>query len=99
MTDVRLATELMRDAYQDIFDVAIIITADGDLEPPIITIKEDFPEKRIIIVFPPKRDNHHLKNIVDAHFRIGRGRLSKSQLPHKVTKPDGFELVRPTNWN
>jgi uncharacterized LabA/DUF88 family protein len=45
MTDVRLATELMRDAYQNIFDVAIIVTAGGDLEPTITTIKEDFPEK------------------------------------------------------
>lgn len=55
MTDVRLATELMRDAYKDVFDIAMIITADGDLEPPITTIKDDFPEKNIILVFPPLR--------------------------------------------
>jgi len=33
MTDVHLATELMHDAYTNSFDSALIITADGDLEP------------------------------------------------------------------
>jgi len=99
MTDVRLATELMRDAYKDIFDVALIITADGDLEPPITTIKKDFPGKKIVLVFPPKRDNPHLRAIADDCFRIGRGSLSKCQLPPLVTKPDGFKLIKPRDWN
>jgi len=98
MTDVHLATELMRDAYTNSFDSALIVTADGDLEPPITTIKQDFPNKKIIIVFPPKRDNPHLKTIADDYFRIGRGRLSKCQLPIAVIKPDGFKLVRPKDW-
>jgi len=100
MTDVRLATGLLRDAYKDSFDTALIVTADGDLEPPITTIKQDFPAKKIIIVFPPKRDNPHLiKTIADDYFRIGRGRLSKCQLPFAVIKPDGFKLVKPKDWH
>lgn len=89
----------MRDAYTNSFDSALIVTADGDLEPLITTIKQDFPNKKIIIVFPPKRDNPHLKIIADDYFRIGRGRLSKCQLPIAVIKPDGFKLVRPKDWH
>jgi hypothetical protein len=31
MTDVNIAVELLTDAFQDSFDVALLISADGDL--------------------------------------------------------------------
>ena len=99
MTDVRMACELVRDAYQDNFDTCLIISADADLQPPIEIVKQDFPGKRVVIGFPPRRDSYHLRNIVDEYFRIGRGRLSKCQLPDRVRKPDGYELARPPEWN
>jgi uncharacterized LabA/DUF88 family protein len=98
MTDVRLATMLVRDAYRDEFDACLIISADADLQPPIKIIKNDFPVKRVIVAFPPKRDSYHLRGKVDEHFRIGRGRISKSQLPAKVKKADGYILSRPPDW-
>jgi uncharacterized LabA/DUF88 family protein len=99
MSDVKLATELLRDAFKDQFDTALIITGDGDLVPPIAAIKEDFPDKKVIIVFPPQRDNPLLEAAVDESFRLGRGRLAKCQLPRVVTKKDGYKLVRPSEWN
>ena len=98
MTDVRLACMLVRDAYQDAFDTCLIISADADLQPPVEIVKQDFPQKRVIVAFPPKRDSYHLRNIVDEHFKIGRGWLSKCQLPDQVKKPDGYVLVRPAEW-
>lgn len=98
MTDVRMACMLVWDAYQDAFDTCLIISADADLQPPIEIIKQDFPRKRVVVAFPPKRDSFHLRKIVDEYFRIGRGRLSKCQLPRKVRKPDGYVLVRPAEW-
>jgi len=99
MTDVRLACELVRDAHQNAFDTCLIISADADLQPPIEIIKQDFPGKRVVIGFPPRRDSYHLREIVDEHFRIGRGTLSRCQLPNRVRKTDGYELVRPREWN
>jgi len=98
MSDVRLATELLRDAFKDRFDTAIIVSADADLLPPIEAIKEDFPEKKIVIGFPPRRDNPRLRSLVDSTFRIGRGRLSKCQLPLSIMKPDGYVLNKPKEW-
>jgi len=99
MSDVRMASEMLRDAFQDKFDTALIISADADLQPPIEIIKAEFPKKKVVIGFPPKRDSYHLRRIADSFFRIGRGRLSKCQLPSNVKKSDGHILVRPTEWN
>ena len=98
MTDVRLASMLVRDAYRNSFDTCLIISADADLQPPIEIVKQDFPKKRVVIAFPPKRDSYHLRGIADEHFRIGRGRLAKCQLPGKVKKADGYVLTRPSEW-
>jgi len=99
MSDVRMASEILRDVFQDKFDTVLILSADADLQPPIEIIKAEFPHKKVVIAFPPKRDSYHLRNIADAHFRIGRGRLSKCQLPNKITKHDGHILVRPVEWS
>jgi uncharacterized LabA/DUF88 family protein len=98
MTDVRMASEILRDTFNDEFDTALIISADADLQPPIEIIKADFPAKKVVIGFPPKRDSYHLQTISDAHFRIGRGKLSKCQLPPSIQKPDGHILVCPPEW-
>lgn len=98
MSDVRIATELLRDAFKDNYDTAILISADADLLPPIEAIKTDFPMKKIVIGYPPRRDNPRLTAIAHSTFRIGRGRLSKCQLPASVTKPDGYVLSRPKEW-
>jgi len=99
MSDVRIATELLRDAFQNAYDTAILISADADLIPPIERIKQDFPMKSIVVWFPPKRDSCPLRNIADAYYRIGRGTLAKCQLPDNVAKSDGYVLSRPLEWN
>lgn len=99
MSDVRIASELLRDAFLDRFDVALIVSADADLQPPINIIKEDFPTKKIVLAFPPDRDSYHLRNIADAFFRVGRGRLANCQLPTRITKADGYVLENHQNGN
>ena len=99
MSDVRLAVELVKDAYTSQFDTAIIVSADADLQPPLELIRQSFPSKRVVAVFPPARDSHHLSVIAHESFRIGRARLSKSQFPPVIAKPDGFLLRRPNEWH
>lgn len=98
MSDVRISSEILRDCYQNHFDTALIVSADADLQPPINIIKEDFPKKRIVVAFPPDRSSYHLQHIADASFRIGRGRISKCQLPQSITKSDGYVLTKPSTW-
>lgn len=98
MSDVRIASEILRDGFLNKFDTAIIVSADEDIKPPVEIIKQEFPKKKIVIALPPERTSYHLTNIADHSFRIGRGLLSSCQLPQQITKPDGFVLVKPMEW-
>lgn len=99
MTDVNIATELLVDAFNDAFDTAIIISADSDLTPPVLAVKQYFPEKRLIGAFPPRRNSVQLGRAVHAKFTIGRAKLRDSQLPDTITLPSGVVLERPSRWN
>lgn len=98
MTDVNIAVELLSDAFQDKFDVAILITADSDLRPAVCAIKKLFPLKKIIAAFPPKRNSIELRNCVDVTMQIWPSKLKKSIFPDEIKKSDGFILKRPESW-
>ena len=98
MTDVNIATELLTDAFQNRFDVAILVSADSDLVGPIRRVKSLFPSKRVVVAFPPKRHSAALKRYADGNLHISRSILAKSVFPNKVAKPDGFVLKRPRQW-
>lgn len=95
MTDVNIASRMLVDSFQNKFDTAFLISGDTDLIPPIREVKSLFPEKRIIVAFPPGRHNISLQKMAHASFIIGRKKLLDSQLPTEVAKPDGFILRRP----
>lgn len=98
MTDVNIAVEMLTDAYQDNFDVALLISADSDLSPAIRAIKELFPEKRLVVAFPPERYSVELTKHAHAYINIGRAKIAKSIFPDRIQKADGFVLHRPVSW-
>lgn len=98
MTDVNIATQLLLDAFTDQFDTALIVSADSDLVPPIKAIRERFPTKRVICVFPPKRFSNELRKACHAAFEIGRANLAASVFPDEVITPAGIVLKRPPSW-
>ena len=98
MTDVQIATEMLDDAYDDRFDVALILSADSDLVPPMRSIRRRFPRKRIVVCFPPGRSSVQLKRAAHASLTVPVGKLDAAQFPDEVTKPDGYVLRRPANW-
>lgn len=98
MTDVNIAVELLGDAQDDVFDTAIIVSADSDLVGPVTTVLRRYPNKRMIIAFPPKRVSKHLRQVATGYFTIGRKKFEDSQLPNRVIKPDGYVLTRPFAW-
>jgi uncharacterized LabA/DUF88 family protein len=98
MTDVNIAVEILTDAYQDMFDVALLMSADSDLTAPVLAVKNLFPNKRIIVAFPPQRHSAQLRRLAHGSLQIGRATLAKSVFPDKVPKADGFILERPAEW-
>jgi len=98
MTDVNIAVELMSDAFLDHYDVAYLLSADSDLTHVITRIRSLFPEKKIVVAFPPERHSKDLENRARFSFTIGRAALAKSLFPLEVKKPDGYVLSCPDLW-
>ena len=98
MTDVNIATHMLIDAFQDKFDMAMLISGDSDLVPPIRAIHELFNKKRVFVAFPPKRHNSSVALIAKGSMTIGRKKLIDNQFEIEIIKRDGFILKKPKDW-
>ena len=98
MTHVNIAVKILGDAGDDKFDTAVIVSGDSDLTGPIEEVRARYPDKRVVVAFPPNRHADSLKIAADAYFTIGRNALRDSQFPDTVVKPDGYPLSRPDRW-
>jgi uncharacterized LabA/DUF88 family protein len=98
-TDVNIAVEMITDAYQDQYDVALLVSGDSDLVGPVQAVRRFFPNKRVIVAFPPKRHNASLEPPVSsASFVIGRAKFAQSQFTDEIVRADGYVLKRPGKW-
>jgi uncharacterized LabA/DUF88 family protein len=97
-TDVNIAIYLIKEAFLDNFDTAMIVTNDTDLVPAIKMLKETFPRKKVGVLFPIDRWSSELAQ--ECHFfkRTHKKQLSKSQFPDIITLPTGASLSRPPFW-
>ena len=98
MTDVNIAIELLGDAYDDRFDTAITISADGDLAGPVAKVRRKYPGKKVIMAFPPDRNSVRLQKLANGFIRLRRDTLRTSQLPSSITGADGLLIRRPQTW-
>lgn len=99
MTDVNIAVELLGDSYRDAFDTAILISGDSDLTPPIRALRQFFPNKRVVSIFPPNRHSKELKQTAHAFYAISRTAFENAVFPDVVLRQDGFPLKRPASWS
>jgi len=98
MTDVNIATQLMVDAYQDNYDMGMLISVDSDLVPPIRAIQSNFKNKRIFVAFPPKRHNQSVAHVSKGSMIIGKKLLRTHQFEKSIDNGQGFILQKPTEW-
>jgi uncharacterized LabA/DUF88 family protein len=98
MTDVNISVELMQDAFQNIFDTALLVSADSDLVSPVSTVRRLFPSKRVVVAFPPARTSASLQKVASAWFPIGRAVIAKSLFPDEVHTAAGIVLTKPASW-
>ena len=99
MTDVNIAVKILSDANAARFDTAVIVSGDGDLTGAIEEVRTEYPDKRVIIAFPPGHRSDNLRNAANGHITIGRDALRDSQLPDVIIKLDGYPLARPVEWS
>jgi uncharacterized LabA/DUF88 family protein len=97
-TDVSIAVQLVEDGVRDVFDTALLISADSDLCPAVRSLKRISADKRIIAVFPPRRHSEDLRRTTDGLVKINDVSLRNSQLPPTVVTAAGVMLARPKYW-
>jgi len=98
MTDVNIACRMLADAMDDRFDVALLMSGDSDLVPPVRAIRKRWPTKRVIAVFPPDRSSGALRAACHGHTMIGQDKLRHSLLPERVAIHPGRTVIRPADW-
>ncbi len=97
-TDVNMSVKLLEDAYDDLYDLAIVISGDGDLAPPVAAVRQRFPAKRVIVAFPPKRQSWELVRHANTTINISKKSIRNSRLPTPVTTKTGTLLHAPSGW-
>jgi len=98
ITDVYLSTEMVADAFNDKYDIALLVSGDIDQVPTIEVVKKNHHAKKIVSVFPPMRTNDNLAAISHGILHITDDELKNSLLPDEIVKPNGIVLKRPTEW-
>lgn len=99
-TDVHFALTLLEDAIDDVFDRAIIVSADGDHAPAVRRVRARTPSKQVFLAAPPGRYGkaRELLKVCNSGIQITAGRIVKSLLPQVVDTPRGA-IVRPTAYD
>ncbi|NBV24810.1 MAG: NYN domain-containing protein [Proteobacteria bacterium] len=104
-TDVNNAVEIMADAVDDKCDLAILISGDSDVQPPVQWVRRRYPQKSVLVyipALPQERDDRRL----DYYTSIGvqckflpLESLVRHQLPETIRLPDGETICRPSIWS
>ena len=61
-------------------------------------IKQHYPEKMVLVVFPPNRHNNTIAAAAKASFPLGRAKLAQAQFDNAITLKNGYTITKPNTW-
>jgi len=93
-TDVNIAVAVLGDAARDLFDRAIILSADTDLVPVVKAVRDLRKRKEVGVMTPVGRESVELVAAADFRRHMTEEMLAKSQFPARITI-SGRTIVRP----
>ena len=95
-SDVNLGSHLLLDAFDDAFDLAVVVSNDSDLLLPIQWVRQRF-KKRVGILNPHRKPAQSLKSNSDWMWPLRRGPLSGAQFPEELKDANG-SFRKPPTW-
>ena len=95
-SDVNLASHLVRDAFTDRFDLAVVVTNDTDLVEPIKIVVED-TGKRVGLLSPSSKASASLVAAASFLKHIDQTDLNACQFPDEI-EHNGKLIKRPVEW-
>jgi uncharacterized LabA/DUF88 family protein len=93
-SDVNLAVHIVNDAWQNRYDVAVLISNDSDLIEAIKVVRRDC-KKQVYVINPHKDPNPELHKHADFVKQIRATHLSSAQFPDKIV---GTKVSKPEKW-
>ena len=95
-SDVNIATYMLIDAFDDLFDCAVLISNDSDLKEPLSIVRNRFG-KTVGLLNPQRFASKALLPL--AHFRkqIRYSALNRAQFPPSLTDSTGT-FTKPSRW-
>ena len=99
-TDVRIATQIVADAFQGNCDAAIVVSADSDMVPAIELATQ--AKQKVFVYFPPNQYSSNLATMGLGNptlLKRYESRFRKSLFPDilHLTVPD-YDLRMPDKW-
>jgi len=101
--DVNLATFMLIDAFHNVFDLAMVLSNDSDLENPVLAVRKEF-NKMIRIYAPIKSTKQQMSDKLikaagqENHEIIPFDLLAQCQLPDTVIQVNGKAVSKPKEW-
>jgi hypothetical protein len=101
-SDVNPASQFLADGFRARYDVAFIVSNDGDLKMPVEIGREQFKASSIVINPHPERRSKALTpdgtNLGRYYRRVRPGALKSSQLPLEL-EDDSGKIRCPPGWS
>ena len=101
-TDVHFSLTFLEDAIDDVFDRAIVVSADSDHVPAVRRVRARLPGKQIFIATPPGRHSHarELLKVSNSGINITAGRIARCLLPASIADATGKKVAtRPLEYD
>jgi uncharacterized LabA/DUF88 family protein len=96
-SDVNIALKVLGDAVEDLYDKALIVSADSDLLPVIKSVQKHTPEKEIGVMFPIGYTSFELRQNAAFRRKMSEKLLRNCQFPDEV-KVGSTIIKRPHTW-
>ena len=97
-SDVNLGVHLVRDAFTNKFDIAVVITNDTDLTEPLRIVLQE-SGKKLVLLSPVSNPAGSLTKILTGNpLFINSSHLAKSQFPSPHVDKKGRQIFKPSDW-
>lgn len=103
-SDVNLASHLLRDAFLNQYDAAVVVSNDTDLVEPIRIVTQEIGKR--VGILAPKRGVRHgppipspsLRQFASFVLYIDDHHLQAAQFPNPLPLPGGGSILKPATW-
>jgi uncharacterized LabA/DUF88 family protein len=98
-SDVNIATYLLVDAFDDDYEVAVVVSNDSDLAEPIRLVRRKF-RKTVLVLHPcgpGRKRSIELRNVASKSINVDASLLAGCQFPPTLNDAVGT-IHKPASW-